>query len=256
MDPSVVYKQVNHQYVFLSNIQLEIMDIGHQSTITVHLTIVRHAEGLHQKLGMSAGHMDFPLTPHGHEQARLAGQALQYAHFDQVLSSDSIRAYDTAVGILSENLVVNHVITPDERLRERTYGLLDGHGSRGFANCTACKEQGVLDEANSPHNPLEKPLGWEYPEEISERVTDFMTDLLNSREDGSHTLITSHGGTIKEIMDTLFLTGKIAGLPEVTSRPKNTAITQLTLNLDPSAQTNILSGKCTRYYDADHLAHF
>ena len=84
----------------------------------------------------------------------------------------------------------------------------------------------------------------------------FEQDLLSSREDGSHTLITSHGGTIKEIMDTLYLTGKVAGLPEVTSRPKNTAITQLTLNLDPAAQTNILSGKCTRYYDADHLAHF
>ena len=94
----------------------------------VQLTLVRHGYSKGQELGVCGGHKDWPLTAVGREQAKLAGNTLKDVEFDTIISSDSSRAHDTAEEILKANRKCDSLfIVDDQRLREKTYGILDGH---------------------------------------------------------------------------------------------------------------------------------
>jgi broad specificity phosphatase PhoE len=80
-----------------------------------HLYFVRHGESAANVQRVFAGQMDTPLTEKGREQAKAAGKAARKQHFDLIVSSPLVRAYDTAkiitheIGYPVENIVVNDI---------------------------------------------------------------------------------------------------------------------------------------------------
>lgn len=63
------------------------------------LFLVRHGETAESARGSYSGRRDVPLTEHGREQARRAGERLRDAGVDAIYSSPLGRAADTAHSI-------------------------------------------------------------------------------------------------------------------------------------------------------------
>ena len=89
----------------------------------VTIYIVRHGESVSNVKGVVAGHADYELTEEGEQQARILGEKLKHVHFDQVFSSDLIRAKRTAELITLEKKLA---IETTQVLRERNYGNFEG----------------------------------------------------------------------------------------------------------------------------------
>ena len=67
-----------------------------------------------------------PLNSHGKLQAKLAGQRLKDETFDQVYSSTSDRAHQTATIMLQQNMTPHKEVILTNALMERHYGVLEG----------------------------------------------------------------------------------------------------------------------------------
>lgn len=85
--------------------------------------LVRHGETAWNLEGRMQGHLDVPLTEIGIEQAKSAAQQLAGISFKGFYSSDSQRAYRTALEISRKiNILPNALFD----LRERNLGILQG----------------------------------------------------------------------------------------------------------------------------------
>jgi len=231
----------------------------------VQITLVRHGYSKGQELGVCGGHKDWPLTAFGREQARLAGKTLKDVEFDAIISSDSSRAHDTAEEILKANRKCDDglLILDDQRLREKTYGILDGQNRGAIFDLAEAK--GIIGLRNAKSTKevenIFVPEGWETHEELTKRVSGFLKEFLGQCPESSHTLLASHGGTIRCFLDLLQATGKVDGLqpfqdlPTDKKRPKNTAITSINLTVDKKT-LDIQQGEVTRFYDDLHLEKF
>jgi len=89
----------------------------------IRLFLVRHGETVESVRRSYSGRRDVPLTEHGREQARRAGERLRDAGVDAIYSSPLGRAADTA-RLIGEATSV--VVRLDERLTEVDYGPLEG----------------------------------------------------------------------------------------------------------------------------------
>ena len=87
------------------------------------LFLVRHGQTAESARRAYSGRRDVPLTEHGREQARSAGERLRDAGVDAIYSSPLGRAVDTA-RLIGE--VTGAPVTVDERLIEVGYGPLEG----------------------------------------------------------------------------------------------------------------------------------
>ena len=90
----------------------------------MELYIVRHGETLWNKKNLLQGSADIELTENGRELAGKLGEKLEDISFDMIFSSPLIRAYETA------NLIRGHRNIPiirDERLKEISFGVMEGH---------------------------------------------------------------------------------------------------------------------------------
>jgi probable phosphoglycerate mutase len=95
------------------------------------LYFVRHGLSEMNIRGEMSGHIDTPLTPEGHEQAKRAGQKAreQGISFDIILSSPLQRAHDTAKHIARHVDYDENAIELHDFLKERHYGVLEGSKS-------------------------------------------------------------------------------------------------------------------------------
>jgi probable phosphoglycerate mutase len=88
------------------------------------LYLVRHGETDWNAEGRWQGHTDQPLNARGREQARALAERLRDAGLSAVVSSDLLRARETAM-IVAETLgLALDYVDPD--LRERTIGVFEG----------------------------------------------------------------------------------------------------------------------------------
>jgi 2,3-bisphosphoglycerate-dependent phosphoglycerate mutase len=85
---------------------------------------IRHGETAWNADGRVQGHQDIPLNERGREQARALAAALEGEAIDAVYSSDLQRARDTAEAFA---LPAGLPVLTDVKLRERTFGRLEGH---------------------------------------------------------------------------------------------------------------------------------
>ena len=156
----------------------------------MNIYLLRHAQSEGNKKGLFQGSLDFPLSAEGKAQAQRAGEFLKRFEFDMVVSSPQRRALQTArivADILGLQLKV------DERLREISYGVLEGKKQQEVENWEAY--QRWLE------NPVKNPLpGVEPMDNLQPRVESFLKDIHYW---GERVLTVTHGGIVRAVICTV-----------------------------------------------------
>jgi probable phosphoglycerate mutase len=90
---------------------------------TTNIILIRHGETAWNAERRLQGHLDIPLNPEGERQAALLATALADEKIDLVVSSDLMRACQTAQAVAD---VLGMAVQVDPQLRERCYGGFEG----------------------------------------------------------------------------------------------------------------------------------
>lgn len=143
--------------------------------MSTRLYVVRHGQSEYNLKKLLQGQIDSPLTDYGINQATEAKKYLSRVKFDSAYSSDLKRAYKTGQVILGNRDIK---ITKSKKLRERTYGTLEGKPSKDF------KEKGYF--TMDIHS-----YGGENEDDILNRAIKEFTSIAK-KEDGHKVLVTTH----------------------------------------------------------------
>jgi broad specificity phosphatase PhoE len=130
------------------------------------IIFVRHGQTIANRDGRLQGRLDFPLSPLGLEQARLAAAGLAGSGATAVVTSPLLRAADTAREIAA---VLGVAVEVDDRLAELDYGEWDG---RRLAEVSAA------DWTRWRADPAFAPPGGESLVSVGERVGQFCSERL------------------------------------------------------------------------------
>jgi probable phosphoglycerate mutase len=98
---------------------------GGEKAVTIYVT--RHGKTLFTTKGLVQGWADSPLAPEGIVVVEDLGRGLRDVPFDYVISSDLIRARQTARLVMAQNRVSkNYRVEDTEALREACFGQFEG----------------------------------------------------------------------------------------------------------------------------------
>jgi probable phosphoglycerate mutase len=153
--------------------------------ITVGL--IRHGTTEWNLAGRMQGQMDTELAEIGLKQAERLGRRLVSDQWDGIMSSDLIRAKQTAQKITE--LTGTPFLGTDPRLRERHFGQIEG---------TTLEERITL----FGEGWRELELGLESDEALLQRWFSFLDELMLSHS-GKRILLVSHGGYIAPVLEHL-----------------------------------------------------
>lgn len=157
-----------------------IISLQEAETNATSFLLVRHGETDWNVLRRCQGHTDIPLNETGKAQAAKLREHLYEVSFDICLSSDLMRAKETA------SILTNLEIRVDPRLRERFFGKFEGM-PYGFSSKGA--EQEV-----------------EHPSTLSSRIFGCLEETSKAHPN-KKVLVATHGDVIKQVLiDLLFLT--------------------------------------------------
>lgn len=151
------------------------------------LVLVRHGETMWNRAGRVQGTTDSPLSPLGRAQAQAVGAAIA-AGVEVLVSSDLGRAHDTARAIAAAEGTL--AIQLDQRLRERCYGVLEGH--------TWVEVEQKFPESwlrMTARDPDYAPPDGESARAFRDRVMDALHDIARLHQ-GRRVAIVTHGGVI------------------------------------------------------------
>ncbi|CAN5863752.1 histidine phosphatase family protein [soil metagenome] len=150
---------------------------------TLDLWLVRHGETDWNAEHRVHGQKNSQLSQLGRKQAEVLARRLQNETFDRIYSSDSARAQDTAGAVFPKAK-----LCLDERLRELSYGVLEGKTYAEFTPAEGAMRQAMYAD------PLNRRAdGGETWLELIARVSDWLTSLPKS----GRVIAFSHGGTIR-----------------------------------------------------------
>jgi probable phosphoglycerate mutase len=146
------------------------------------LFYLRHGQSEFNKANRWAGQTDSPLTEHGRDQARQAGQTAKQQNFqpDIIISSPLSHALETARIFAREIGYPETDIQIDPMLVERSFGTLEGTRNLAIA------AKYFLDESS-----LDKYEGVEQLKDLQKRADDFYAKLKNRPE--KTILVVGHG---------------------------------------------------------------
>jgi probable phosphoglycerate mutase len=154
------------------------------------ITLVRHGESTWNQRRLIQGHNnEAELTQIGRDQAREVGESLKSLGFDQLITSDLVRARQTAEIIGAQ---LNLIPVEDSLLRERCFGVLEGQPSTMLDSASS----GIVDEVLV--DPDARPEGGESFRDVVTRVGVFF-DAARDMLDGERLLVVTHGGTIRAL---------------------------------------------------------
>lgn len=150
------------------------------------LYLIRHGQTQWNLEGKYTGQSDIPLNDTGREQARAAAEEARLAPPDVIISSDLIRAIETAE-IVAAGCGYSGVIRQDRRLREINQGVWEGMHfdeiKRKFAVEFAAREANPLDVAA----PEGETVG-----QVQERVVGAVQEICARHPDQTVALV-AHG---------------------------------------------------------------
>jgi broad specificity phosphatase PhoE len=196
------------------------------------LVLVRHAETVWNAEERWQGQTDVALSDRGRREVALVAERMKAERFDRVVSSDLVRARETAAGIAP-----NASIEVDSTLREMHLGawcgLLHGEVAARFPDELRALQRGD-DLRIGGHG--------ETVVELAARVTSTLARIAREAPD-DRVLVVTHGGVIRALLlDMLGTSGRARPL----FGSRNTAITRLEVH----------GGRRTlrSYNDARHLA--
>ncbi|MEY2468345.1 MAG: hypothetical protein QOF21_1043 [Actinomycetota bacterium] len=148
---------------------------------------MRHGESIWNAEGRWQGAADPPLSDVGRAQAEALADLLRDEGFDTVVTSDLVRASETAAIVAQALGLGDPVIEP--RLRERDVGEISGHTREEIE----AKWPGLLDDWRRG-NLMQMPGG---ETDITPRVAAGLEAVATSP--GSCVLVITHGGVIGAI---------------------------------------------------------
>ena len=153
------------------------------------LIFIRHGYSEYNHLRKFTGHLDIPLTALGEEQAEITAKYLINTYkIDAVYSSDLSRAVQTAKPVAN---ALNLPILTDQRLREKDLGAWTD------MYIAEVKEKYPVEWKIYANGG--RCLGGESPEELQARAVQATLEIAQGNE-GRTVLITTHGGTLREIL--------------------------------------------------------
>lgn len=150
---------------------------------------VRHGETIFNVKNLSQGCCDSPLTKNGIKQAQKTRDKLKDIHFDQVFSSSSERAMDTAHIILENHQ--NQLISL-KGLKEMSFGYLEASSvdDMNMSNCWNRKDFTQFEGENR--------------EIFENRIKDTFQEIISMCNDNDTVLIVSHRGYFFYMLEALF----------------------------------------------------
>lgn len=149
--------------------------------------LIRHGTTEWNIAGRMQGQMDTPLAEVGRIQAGLLAERLKSETWDGIVSSDLMRAKETAERIAQ--VTGTPMLGVDVRLRERAFGQLEG---------TTLEERVI--RWGEQWRQLD--LGMESDELLLKRWQSFWSDL-EREHGGKRILIVSHGGYIAPVIESI-----------------------------------------------------
>lgn len=161
------------------------------SNLLTTFYLVRHGESEWNVSRKVQGHQDIPLTANGEQQARTLALELKDVDFDEVFSSDLVRAKRTAEIIALEK---NLAVTTTERLRERSFGKIEGMAGDDFLTMYADWEK-LSDEERWNHKIADE----ETHREAVTRLIAFLHETAVAYP-GKTILIVCHGGLMRSLL--------------------------------------------------------
>ena len=144
--------------------------------------IVRHGETDWNAYKKLQGHKPIELNERGRERARYLAEKVKNLEFDRIISSDLLRAKETAE-IINEQ--VHKKIIYDARLRSVDYGNLEG---RYIPD--------ISQEEWRIYNSTPERFGAESVESVYNRIKSLFDYLVKNNES---VLIVAHGGALRVI---------------------------------------------------------
>lgn len=155
----------------------------------MYLYLVRHGQSVGNEKQVFFGWSDHPLTELGREQAQQAAEMLREVNFTRCVSSDLIRAWDTALACV-EGRGIGVESAP--ALREQDMGALeDLTFAQARERCGESFERMLGDWAHVD------PPGGESVTHMKQRVGACVDDIVRRGED---TLIVAHNGSLSLIL--------------------------------------------------------
>ena len=162
----------------------------------MHILLIRHGETDWNTERRIQGNTDTPLNATGLAQAkRLATRIAAAEKIDALYTSPLARARMTADMIAQQCGIV---ATPDDRLKEKALGDLEGLTIVEFEQHYPELHRGWLNSVE--HFPLPNE---ETPMQLHERIETFLADLRVRHLNGTRVGVVSHGGTISMFVSML-----------------------------------------------------
>ena len=161
---------------------------------TVYL--VRHGRTAWNAAGKFQGTADIPLDDEGREQVRKTGVRLSGVRIDRAVTSDLMRAQETAEIVLAGHLTQLRV---DPRWRERDFGAWEG---LTWAEITERVPE--LAGRKSVDVRTYPPENGEHLDSTKARTGEAFDALLDTLREDETGLVVSHAGAIHAVLDVLF----------------------------------------------------
>lgn len=163
----------------------------------MYLYLVRHGQSEGNVLRSFHGQTDYPLTEKGRQDARQAAEKLRDISFARCLSSDLIRARDTAEACV-EGRGIPVECCP--ALREQDVGEMEGLSwDEMGTRFPGLRERYLEDWYHT------QPPGGEHPEAMMARVAALLDELTAADED---VLLVGHFGSFGLVLEHLGLVEK------------------------------------------------
>ncbi|MET0540869.1 MAG: histidine phosphatase family protein [Variovorax sp.] len=158
------------------------------------LILIRHGETDWNRELRFQGHVDVPLNDMGHEQARRLGLRLAGEPIQQVISSDLMRAQQTATPA-AQQLGLQIVTTTG--LREQHFGVAEGLRSEEIqARHPRAWEDWLLFREEHPAMPE-----GESPRDFHARIVEALGRIATAHT-GQNVLVVTHGGVLDMVWRT------------------------------------------------------
>jgi probable phosphoglycerate mutase len=162
----------------------------------------RHGRTSWNAVDRFQGHLDIALDEVGRDQARRAAAVLAALRPAAIMSSDLVRAVDTAAALAA---VTGVEVTVDPRLRETYGGWWQGKTVEEIRSNDAASYDAWRYDSH-----VDVPAGGgETRSQLAARVLPAITGAVLAAAAGSTVVVVSHGGTLRTA------TGALLGLPTV-----------------------------------------
>lgn len=158
--------------------------------------IVRHGQTEWNINGLIQGQGDSPLTPKGEDQAKQIAKELKSIYFDEIFSSDLLRAKRTAEIIALERKIV---IKTQQAIRERAYGEYEGKSYQIYNQDIQKLLEKYTEISDKEYARLKIGKGEESPDEVTARFITFLREVAVAYL-GKTILIVSHGGIMRYLL--------------------------------------------------------